>query len=344
MKVAIASTTVPFVPGGGRLIVDWLETMLERAGHRVETYRLPFTGLWHEIPEQTAALRLMDIRGCDRLIAIRPPSYVIRHPAKTVWFIHHIRSAYDLWGTPLSGIPDTAYGRAVRDAIRCADDVALPEAHRIYTNSAVVSQRLMDYNRIAAQPLYPPLFEPERYRCEPAADYILYLGRICPQKRQTLALEAMKFVKTPVRLLIVGPVEYPATRDELKQTIAANKLGDRVEVIDRYVSEEEKIALVARSLAVAYVAFDEDSYGYPSLEAAAARKPVIATTDSGGTRELIVDGACGWMTASTAQALAVAFDAAYADKSRTKEMGEALAERVRELGIDWNTTIEALLA
>jgi glycosyltransferase involved in cell wall biosynthesis len=344
LKVAIASTTVPFVQGGGRFIVDWLETMLQRAGHEVETYRLPFTGLWYEIPEQTAALRLVAIPRSDRLITIRTPSYVIRHPAKTVWFIHHIRAAYDLWGTPLGGLPDTPYGRAVRDCIRRADDVALAEARHIYTNSGVVSKRLLDYNGITAAPLYPPLFEPERFRCEPAADYVLYASRICPQKRQLLALEAMKFTKSSVRLILVGPVEYDGTRDELQRLIVENGLTDRVELIDRFVPEEYKIELMARALAIVYVPFDEDSYGYPSLEAAAAQKPVIATTDSGGTRELIVDGRCGWMTDPTPQALAAAYDQAFEDRARTKAMGEAMQERVRELGIEWPVTIEKMLA
>ncbi|MBV8489941.1 MAG: glycosyltransferase family 4 protein [Candidatus Eremiobacteraeota bacterium] len=344
MKVAIASTVVPFVLGGGRYIVDWLETMLERSGHQVETYRLPFSGIWYEIPEQTAALRLLELPNADRFIAIRTPSYVIRHPAKTIWFIHHIRAAYDLWGSPLGGLPDTPYGRAVRDCIHRADDVALGEAQHIYTNSGVVSKRLLDYNGITAPPLYPPLFEPERFRCEPPSDYVLYTSRICPQKRQTLALDAMQFVTTPVKLKLVGPIEYEKTRDDLVATIRERGLGERVELIDRFISEEEKIELFARALAIVYVPFDEDSYGYPSLEAAAARKPVIATTDSGGTRELIVDGSCGWMTEPTPQALARAFDEAYADRKKASAMGEAMNDRVRELGIEWPATLEKILA
>jgi glycosyltransferase involved in cell wall biosynthesis len=344
VKVAIASTTVPFVYGGGRNIVDWLETMLERSGHQVETYRIPFTGLWYEIPEQTAALQMLQIPRSDRLIAIRTPSYVIPHAAKNLWFIHHIRAAYDLWGTPMGGLPDTAYGRAVRDAIRRTDDVALAQARNIYTNSAVVGKRLMDYNGIASSTLYPPLFEPERYRCEEPADYLVYPSRLCPVKRQLLAVEAMRYVTTPVRLVLVGPVEYDDYRDEIHRTIARHRLHDKVTLIDHYVPEAEKIDLLARALAVVYVPFDEDSYGYPSLEAAAARKPVVATTDSGGTRELIVDRSCGWMTEPTPQALAAAFDEAFAERRRTREMGEALAERVHELGIDWPTTIERILA
>ena len=344
MKVAIVSTTVPFVGGGGRNIVDWLETMLQRYGHEVETYRIPFTGLWYEIPEQTAALRMFRIPSAERMIAIRTPSYVIPHSAKNLWFIHHIRAAYDLWGTPLGGLPDTAYGRAVRDAIRRSDDVALGEARHIYANSAVVAKRLMDYNGVAAPVLFPPLFEPERYRGEAPSDYLFYPARICPQKRQMFTIEAMRHTKTPVRLVLCGPVEYDDYRDQLIQAIARYGLQDRVTLIDRYVSEEEKIDILARALAVVYVPFDEDSYGYPSLEAAAAGKPVISTNDSGGTRELIVDGSCGWLTKGTAQALGAAFDDAFANRSRTAGMGEALAERVRELGIDWPTTIERILA
>ena len=36
MKIMIASTVVPFVKGGGTLIVDWLEEKLCEYGHDVQ--------------------------------------------------------------------------------------------------------------------------------------------------------------------------------------------------------------------------------------------------------------------------------------------------------------------
>ena len=44
---------------------------------------------------------------------------------------------------------------------------------------------------------------------------------------------------------------------------------------------------VERCLAVAYIPYDEDSYGYVTLEACLAKKAVITCTDSGGIDALV---------------------------------------------------------
>ena len=109
MRVVVASTFVPFVDGGASFMVDWLEQMLLRRGHEVETLRIPFDSHYPELLDQMLALRLLDVTAHgDRLIAIRTPSYLLRHPAKVLWFIHHHRGAYDLWGTPYQDIPGYA--------------------------------------------------------------------------------------------------------------------------------------------------------------------------------------------------------------------------------------------
>ena len=77
-------------------------------------------------------------------------------------------------------------------------------------------------------------------------------------------------------------------------------VGDRVELIARWISEEEKADLLSRCAGLMYIPFDEDSYGYPTLEAYHSGKPVLSCTDSGGTREIVEDGVTGLMTAPDA--------------------------------------------
>src|SRR5687767_2706870 len=101
MEIVLASTIVPFIQGGGTFIVDWLEEMLTARGHSVFTLKIPFSSDYREMADQMIGLRLLDIRSYgERLIAIRTPSYLLRHANKTLWFIHHHRTAYDLWDTP----------------------------------------------------------------------------------------------------------------------------------------------------------------------------------------------------------------------------------------------------
>ncbi len=175
MKVLVATTCVPFVDGGARTIVRDLTRALLDRGHQVDTIEIPFKSAWDEMLEQMLAIRLMDVSDrADVLVAMRTPSYLLRHPNKRVWFIHHHRGAYDLWGTPYQDIPATAEGLAVREAIIAADNLYLREAERIFTNSKIVADRLQKYNALDGQVLYPPLGEPARFQPGPQTDYFFY--------------------------------------------------------------------------------------------------------------------------------------------------------------------------
>lgn len=345
MRVIIASTFVPGVRGGLDVMIDSLGAELTARGHEVDTLRFPFHSDPKRMLPQMLALRLHRVaEHGDRLICIRTPSYLLRHHAKTLWFIHHHRGAYDLWGTPYSGMTDDVRGRADRQLIIDADNVSLRESRAIYTNSKVVADRLSRFNGLSARVLYPPADRPERFRCDGYGDAVVYVSRLAHHKRQDLAIEAMRHVRSGVRLIVAGAPDTPAESDRLRHMIAAWGLEDRVDLRDRWISDEEKVDLMADALAVVYCPLDEDSYGYPSLEAHYSGKAVISTTDAGGVEELIVDGLNGSLTEPDPVALAARFDELYEDRALAEKLGQAGIERIRELGIDWDTVIGALLS
>lgn len=344
MKILIVSTIVPYVEGGGTQIVDWLEIMLARAGHDVEVFRIPFHSSYREMPDQMLALRLFDLsEAADRLIAIRTPSYLLRHPNKVVWFIHHHRGAYDLWGTDYQDLPDTSVGRKYRDMFVRADNVALAEAQSIFANSRVVAKRLLDFNAVQSKVLYPPLLWPERFRCGSFDGPIVYVSRITPHKRQMLAAEALLHTSLPVRLLIIGPADSPEYVLEIQQFAAEHGLKERLTVRPEWITEEEKISVLADSRAALYLPYDEDSYGYSCLEAQHSSKAVITTTDSGGALELIQHEVNGLVVSADPMSIAAALDRLWADRELARHLGAAGPARIEELGISWDTVLKELL-
>ena len=76
------------------------------------------------------------------------------------------------------------------------------------------------------------------------------------------------------------------------------------------VSEEEKRRQYAHSRAVLFPPEDED-YGYVTLEAMLAAKPVLTCDDSGGPLEFVRDGETGRIVEPTPQALADAMKVEY---------------------------------
>lgn len=344
MKIALCSTYVPFLHGGARNIVEWLQAMLEQAGHQVERVYLPEVDNPDLLFGQMAALRWVDLSAADRVICFRPQSHLIRHPHKILWFIHHIRTLYDLWDSDYRGCPDDAHHRRIRSALHAADTAAISEARQVFTNSRVVSDRLRHYNGIDSTILYPPVFQPERFHCAGYGDEVVYICRLEHHKRQHLLIDAMAHTRTPVRLRLCGTGSSPAYANSLRAQISALGLGGRVILDDRWISEEEKVAQLSTCLAAAYLPVDEDSYGYPSVEASHAYKAIVTTTDSGGVLELVTDGVNGRVTAPDAMALGAALDQLYSDRDLAARMGKAAHARLDELHISWVHVLERMLA
>jgi len=345
MRVAICSSFVPFIHGGGRFIVEWLATKLRESGHQVEAVYLPFVEINEQILPQFLSYRLMDLsQNVDRLITIRAPAHLIPHPNKKVWFIHHIRLFYDLWESPYRKFPDDERHRGLRRQIMEADQTALREARQVFTNSQVVSRRLQTYNKIESEVLYPPLLEPERFHCREYGDEVVYLSRVEHHKRQHLLIEAFRYVKTPVKLRLCGVSSNSSYVLQLRLQITRHQLLGRVSFENRWVSEEEKSELLAGALCSAYLPQDEDSYGYPSLESSSAEKAVLTTTDSGGVTELVKDRYNGRVVEPEPKALASAIDELYENRELARQMGQAARLRLTELNINWDHVLTRLLS
>lgn len=341
MKIIIASTIVPFIDGGATFFVDWLDTVLKKHGHETEVLKLPFKSEPSEMLQQMLALRLLDVTAsADMLIAIRTPSYLIKHPNKVLWFIHHHRGAYDLWDTPYQDIPVTEEGLQIRAAFIQADNLAFSESKKIFTNSKTVSSRLKKFNNVDSEVLYPPLLDPEKYHCCVYGDYLFYPSRLTHHKRQFLAVEAMKYTKSNVKLIVAGKADNPGYMQQLNLVIKSNKLHDKVKIINRWISEEEKIEFYAKSLGCIYLPLDEDSYGYPSLEAYHSRKPVITCNDSGGTLEIVEHGVNGFISSPDPKELAGYFDQLHSQKHQAEKMGVAGHDKIFSMNINWENVVQ----
>jgi len=345
MKIALVSSYAPFIKGGARNIVEWLDAMLREAGHQVEIVNLPELDSVDTLFQQMVAFRWVDLSAADRVVCFRPQAHLVQHPNKILWFIHHIRAFYDLWDIPqYRGCPDDEKHRRFRAALHATDTAALREAQHVFTNSKVMAQRLRHYNGIESEVLYPPVIRPERFYCRTRNDEIVCICRIEDHKRQHLLIQALALTTTPVRLRLCGASAAPAYPETLRADIRRLHLGSRITLESGWISEERKVELLAECLAAAYLPEDEDSYGYPSLEASHARKAILTTTDAGGVLELVTDGDNGLVSAPQPAALAAAMDRLYSDRALAASMGERAQARLDEINISWTHVLNRLLA
>lgn len=344
MRIALCSSSVPFVQGGYRNIVDWLDYELKAAGHQVERIYIPFVDEANLILKQCAVYRWIDLSAADRVICFRSPAHMISHPHKILWFIHHIRVFYDLWDSSYRGFLDDEYHRNLRDILHKVDTAAINEAKHIFTNSKIVAERLKHFNNIDSEVLYPPVLHSERFYCKHFNNEIVMVCRIEHHKRQHLLIEAMQHTCSEVKLRICGASSGESYVRELEEMIMSFQLEDKVYFDNRWISESEKVEIFSECLASAYLPFDEDSYGYPSLESSYASKPVLTTSDSGGVLELVEDGYNGFVVDADPKALAEAMDRLYIDRNKTEQMGRNAANRIIELNISWQNVLERLLS
>ena len=341
--VLVCEAQVPFVHGGAELHVRGLVKELTRRGYRAEKVSVPFK--WYpktELLAQAAAWRLIDLsesngERIDTVIATKFPTYFVRHPRKVTWLFHQYRAIYDLFDTPYSEFTHSEADVRVRDRLIGLDTDVLGESARLFANARNTAARLARYNGLTAEPLYHPPPLAEKITPGPFGDYVLSVGRLEGNKRVELIVRAMAHADRRTRLIVAG--EGPL-RAQLEAAAADAGCADRVTFAGA-VPEAELIALYAGALAVVFPPFDED-YGYVTLEAFLARKPVITTTDAGGPLEFVEDGVNGLIADATPEALGAAIARLAADPRTAQSFGAAGYEVART--ITWDGVVDRLMA
>ena len=143
-------------------------------------------------------------------------------------------------------------------------------------------------------------------------------------------------------LCFAGTSDQPSYADELKSLARKLKVQQRVEWLGG-ISSDEIRRRYAHAIAVIYPPTDED-YGYVTLEAMLASKPVITCTDSGGPLEFVTDRETGLIVEPTPEALAAALDLLWENREQAKTWGEAGRDRYDSLNLSWETVVKKLLA
>lgn len=341
--VLVCEAQVPLVRGGAELHVRGLVDELRRRGYRADRVSIPFK--WYpkeELLAHAAAWRMVDLtesngERIDAVIATKFPTYFVRHPNKITWLFHQYRAIYDLIGTAYSEFTHSEGDVRLRDRLIALDNEVLGESTRLFANARNTAARLSRYNGLTAEPLYhpPPLagkLRPGRF-----GDYALSVGRLEGNKRVDLAVRAMAHVDRRVRLVIVG--DGPL-RQHLEETAAREGVADRV-TFTGPIEEGPLIDLYAGALAVVFPPFDED-YGYVTLEAFLARKPVVTTTDAGGPLEFVEHGVTGLVADPTPESIGAAVAQLASDPRAAESLGHAGFERVRS--ITWDGVVDRLMA
>jgi len=128
-----------------------------------------------------------------------------------------------------------------------------------------------------------------------AEDYLLYAGRIVPEKGIKEAITVAK--ETHHRLLIIGPV-YPGSQGYFDQYIKPH-LDEQILYLG-YVDQKQLPRYYQKAKALLTPVQWEEPFGLTTIEAMASGTPVISFR-RGAAPEIIVDGKTGFVVDTTAE-------------------------------------------
>lgn len=336
MQIAVCGAQKPFMRGGAEQHQEALVAALRAAGHDADLVRVPVAWEKGRLLDAPLAWRLLPV-DADLVIATNFPSYFVRHPNKVVWLLHQHRGAYDAADAAWSDFGPDGDAWETQRTLAEWDNRALSEARRVFTNSRVVSERLRRFNGLEGVPLAHPAPLTDRLRPGPQGDYVLAVGRLAENKRPDLVVAAMAHAPASTRLVLVGE---GALRADLERLAAESGVRDRVE-FRGFVDDDTLVGLYEGALGVVYAPRDED-YGYVTLQAFAAAKPVVTARDSGAVLDVVEDGRTGLVADPTAEDLGKAITRIAENRDEAARLGAAGRAAVGDLS--WDRVVATLLA
>ena len=166
---------------------------------------------------------------------------------------------------------------------------------------------------------------------------LLFVGRIARVRRVELLLQAVKKLKIPFHLTIVGGEEKTSsvTRSgylkELKELAQSLGLSSRITFSGR--KSPEVIKDYFKKADIFLYSSKYENFGQPLLEAGAHGLPIISTS-VGIARDIVLEGKTGYLTPDSPGAISDRIFSLKDEKTR-KKMGTQMKNLIREK-FDWN--------
>ncbi|WP_234423813.1 glycosyltransferase family 4 protein [Intrasporangium calvum] len=161
-------------------------------------------------------------------------------------------------------------------------------------------------------------------------DYLLFLGRIHPDKGTHLAVEVARRCGVP--LVIAGIVQDEAY---FREAVAPHVNGRDMSYVGP-VGPEERDRLLGGARALLHLISFAEPFGLSVVEALATGTPVIATP-LGSMPEILRDGVTGWLVADADQAVAAVSRLDLIDRSACR--AEAVSRFDAERMVDAHLTV-----
>ena len=292
MRIAQVASVIETVPperyGGTERVVSWLTEELVRRGHAVTLFAAGSSRTSATlIPVVPCALRQSDQRYDT--VSWRPlEEALVQERAAEFDIIHsHIDefAVTMLNRGVITPVVTTLHGRLDREDVQqLLATYPMPAVSISYAQRDPVPSAWWAANVYHGLPL-------DRYRPGPGdGDYVVFLGRISPEKRTHVAIDIAH--RAGVRLVIAAKVD-PVDRRYFEAVIRPRLSDPLVDFIGE-VDEQAKGRLLRHARALLFPILWPEPFGLAMAEALACGTPVI-TRRCGSTPEVVAHGRVGYV-------------------------------------------------
>lgn len=341
MKVAVVTPkSSSGERGGAENLYEGLVKALRTAGHdATQIDVIVDESSFDGILEAYCKCYYLNLDAYDLVISTKAPTYMVRHRNHISYLLHPVRVFYDMFDAEFnSKDPEKQEQRHI---VQEFDKYGLDPVRikRHYVIGEIVAQRMRDadsfWRDIPFEVVYPAPLISEFPEPKPG-EFIFLPGRLHPWKRVDLVIQALKFVKSDVKLMLSGVGDDVA---RLKKLVNDLGLETRVEFLGR-LSNEELLNLYSRAIIIPFVPKNED-FGYITIEAFKTKKPVITCIDSGEPAKIVQNGVTGFVIEPDPNQLAEKINYCVENPDEVSRMGEQGYNSVQD--ITWSNVVTRLL-
>jgi glycosyltransferase involved in cell wall biosynthesis len=271
----------------------------------------------------------LDLSKYDGVVSAKAPTFAAQHKNHVCYLQHTVRVFYDMFDE----IKDHPGVENQQRLIHRMDSELLSPSRikKLFSIGYEVNRRLELYNGLTSTVMHHGIPAGDFYCKE--FDYIYMPGRLHRWKRVDLVIDAMRYVKSPVKLKVAGAGEDLPKFKELAD------VDKRIEFLG-YIPDDMLKEYYANSLCVMFTPIRED-YGMILHEGFKSRKPVITCTDSGEPVVFIKENENGFVVEPDPKKIAKKIDYLYKNKDKAAEMGINGYESIAH--ITWDNVVKTLL-